>query len=152
MKTTIDISSAVSRWCRNQFLLRASYYTGRGVNHGDLNSRYLEMIYQGLKKEVNQNAATNFARFVNNCRDLTASGFIQAFEYFWASGCEDVEVRMDAGIGNQLSGRGDELMMEGLALIAFILGGRIQNPHQIEAESLSVKADFIRNHRNELTD
>lgn len=150
MKTVTDISDAVSRWCKGQFILRASYYTGRGVNLGDLNSRYLEMIHRGLKKEVGSREASNFVKFVNNCRDLTASGFIQAFEYFWASGCEDVGVRVGPGTGNKLSGRGNELYGEGLALIAAALGGGLQSPEKIERESVSVKEEFLRNHRDEL--
>lgn len=150
MKTAIDIRSAMSLWCKGQFNFRASFYTGRGVNLGDLNSRYLEMIYQGLKAEVGQEEATNFVRFVNNLRDLIASGFIQAFEYFWGSGCQEVNVSAEPGLGNQMSSRGDNRFAEGFAMIAMALGGGLQSPKEIESQSVSVKRDFIHAHRAEI--
>jgi hypothetical protein len=145
-----DIASAVGRWCKRQFVLRSSYYTGRGVNQGDLNSEFLEMIYQGLKAEVGQEAATNFAKFVHNLKDLTASGFIIAFEQFWYSGCRDTNVSLSSGVSNQLSGRGDQLLGEGFALIGSVLGGGLSSPKEIERESQSVKRWFIFYHGKEI--
>lgn len=45
MDTQIDIRSAVGQWTKDQLVMRASYYTGRNPNNGDLNSMMLELIY-----------------------------------------------------------------------------------------------------------
>lgn len=147
----LDIQSAVTEWCDRRFNFRASFYTGRGVNLGDLNSTYLEMIYQGLKTDVGQEAATNFVNFVDNLKDLSASGFIQAFERFWWSGCTDTYISLPAGVGNQLTGRGDALIGEGFALIAAGMGGGLPSPEVIEAQSRHVKAEFLKLHKSERT-
>jgi hypothetical protein len=151
MQTTIDISSAVRQWCKGGFILRSSFYSGRGVNLGDLNSKFLEMIYQGLKSEVSQEAAKNFVKFVNNLKDLTASGFIIAFERFWDSECQNTNTSLPSGLGNQISGRGDERFAEGFALIGQIFGGGLSSPEKIERESHSVKDQFLRQHKEEIT-
>lgn len=148
---SIDIQSSVSRWCKNQFILRASFYTGRGVNNGDLNSRYMEMIYQGLKTEVCQAAATNFAKFTNQLKDLTASAFIQAFEEFWYGGCQVTDANQRKGTGYQISGRGDnEKMTEAFVLFANAFGGRQATIEEVEQDSVHIKSEFVHKHQNEI--
>src|SRR3989338_2371038 len=82
---TVDKNPApfVNQWTKGKFNFRASFYTGRDPNSGDLNSSILEDIYQGIRKEFGDQKAKNFARFVATLGDLSASAFIQAFENFW---------------------------------------------------------------------
>lgn len=149
--SSIDIKSAVPRWCKDQFILRASFYTGRGVNSGDLNSKYLERIYQGIKAEICEAAAINFARFVNHLKDLTASAFIQAFEEFWHNGCKDIDFRQRKGTGYEITGRSDaEKMAEGFVLIASAFGGSKATVEEIESQSRNIKAEFVREHKKEI--
>ena len=151
VRPTIDISESVLRWCRNGFMLRSSYYSGRGVNLGDLNSSFLEMIYQGLKSDVSHEVAVNFVNFVNNQKDLTASGFIIAFEQFWYSDAKNTDPSLPSGLGNKISGEENERIAEGFVLIAQALFGCLSSPEQIERESFIVKADFLRTHMEEIT-
>jgi hypothetical protein len=146
---SFDIKSAIGRWTKDRFVLRSSFYTGRGVNAGDLNSEMLENIYQGLKADVSQDAATNFAKFVNGLTDLSASAFIQAFERFWYGGCQKTEISQGDHDGNRLTGRGDALIGEGLALIANALGGRRSSQTEIEAGSQQIKSSFLMHHQEE---
>ena len=150
MRKDIEIREAVHRWTRGHLRLRSSFYTGRGVNLGDLNSIYLEEIYQGLQSEVGPKAATNFVRLVNNLKDLTASGFIQAFEHFWYSGCESTAPTIPAGAGNHLSGHGEARIGEAFALLGATLSGSISSPEVIEARSVAVKDLFLRRHKREI--
>lgn len=151
MQNTIDIAEAVGRWTRHKFNFRASFYTGHGVVSSDLNSAILEMIYQGLKTEVGQEVATNFAKFVNNLKDLSASAFIQAFEQFWYGGCKDTDFKQRPGTGNQVTGHGSEVEVEALVLVAEALfGGRRMSLEETERASRSIKQQFILEHKDEV--
>ena len=57
---------------------RASYYSGRGVNYGDLNDKNLVAIYKKLLK-LDYNYATDFVRLVDDMRTLGATEFIETF-------------------------------------------------------------------------
>ncbi len=147
MKTTIDLASAIREWTNGQLLFRASYYTGRGVMPGDLSAKMLEGIYQGLKRDVGQQEATNFARFVARLKDLSASAFIHAFERFWHCDCRDVEIQAD---GNQITGRGRQAEVEAFVLIANALGGSRMSASEIESASLGLKMSFLQDHKAEI--
>lgn len=110
------------------------------------------MIYQGLKAEVGQEAATNFAKFVNWLEDLSASAFIQAFEEFWYNGCKDVNFRQRVGTGNQISGRGEEMYGEGFALIGAALGRSLMGPEETARASPAINRQFVLDHRKEIAE
>jgi len=150
LKTEIDLRSAVGEWTKHKFNFRSSFYTGRGSNSGDLDSSILEMIYQGLKRDVGVLEAANFAKFVNHLTDLSASAFIQAFEQFWATGCGVPSEPQRKGTGNQLTGRDEEQIFEGLALIGSALGGPQLSPAMEAMLSQSIKAKFVYDHKEEI--
>ena len=150
MKTKLDIASAIGRWTKNQFNFRASFYTGRGVNNGDLNSMMLEKIYQGLRVEVSQEVATNFAKFVDKLKDLSASAFIQAFEQFWEGGCQDTNFQQRTGTSNEITGHGHVRDFEAIALLGAALGGQRMNVEETERQSRFLKSTFIEIHRDEI--
>ena len=57
---------------------RGSYYSGRGVNFGDLSDKNLVAIYKKLLK-LDYNYATDFVRLVDDMRTLGATEFIETF-------------------------------------------------------------------------
>lgn len=153
MNAITDIKSAVDRWTRGQLVLRSSFYTGRDPSAGDLNSTMFEGIYQGIKAEVGQAEATNFAKFIAKLKDLSASAFVQAFEQFWYSGCVNLKeavVAQRERSGYQLTGRNKELFAEGFALIGLALSGSMMSTSQIEQASRSIKSQFVFNHKDEI--
>ena len=150
MQQDINIAAAVGKWTRGRLNFRSSFYTGRGVTTGDLNSSMLEQIYQGLKADVGQKEATNFAKFVWKLKDLSASAFIQALEQFWHEGCPDQSPEQRAGTGNEMTAHGEDRYTEAFALIGQAFGGRRASAEEIEQQSLSLKMSFCRNHEKEL--
>lgn len=150
MKTNIDLKSAIRKWTDGRFIFRSSYYTGRGPNCGDLNSDILEQIYQGIKNEVGKEEAKNFTKFVANQEDISASAFIQALEMFWNGGCKDRKVWQNEGAGNTLTGRDEELLTEGFALIAAGLSGSLKSPEEVARISQQIKIPFLHMHAEEI--
>ncbi len=57
---------------------RASYYSGRGVNYGDLNEENLVSIFSKLLK-LDVNYATNFVEMICKMKTLGATEFIDSF-------------------------------------------------------------------------
>ncbi len=153
MTAITDIKLAIDRWTKGRLTLRSSFYTGRDPSASDLNSTMLEGIYQGIKAEVGQTEAINFAKFVANLKDLSASAFIQAFELFWYGGCVNLKetvVTQRERSGHQLTGRDKELFAEGFALIGAALSGSMMSASQIEQASRSIKSQFVFNHKDEI--
>ncbi len=53
-----------------------AYYDGRGNNLTDLNSRILEMVYQGIHKEIGPDAAKAFVNMVKDMKNTNAKNFL----------------------------------------------------------------------------
>lgn len=64
---------------------RSSYYSGRGVNYGDLSDKHLAEIYRKLLV-LDYNYASNYVGLVNRMRTLGATEFIDSFIRFGYSG------------------------------------------------------------------
>ena len=62
---------------------RAEYYSGRGVNTGDLNAEHLAMIFNKLCV-LDKEYALEFVKMVNDMKTLGATEFIESF-YLFAS-------------------------------------------------------------------
>lgn len=54
-----------------------AYYDGRGNNLTDLNSRILEMVYGGIHKEINAEAAKAFVNMVKDMKNTNAKNFLE---------------------------------------------------------------------------
>ena len=68
----------------NNMVGRPEYYSGRGANTGDLNSKMLEGIYQGILKEFGKSAANNYVKMVADIKVLSATTFLQElYELFY---------------------------------------------------------------------
>ncbi len=146
------LMEASLEWTEGKFLFRSGFYAGRPPSLGDLNSKILEMIYLGIKKDVGESEATNFVRFVNSLEDLSASSFIVAMERFWALDCKEPLVHQEsrdrARLDDNLYGR--QLESQALGLLATVLGGRNLDEDKIRSRSMDIKRDFIRNHMTEI--
>lgn len=145
-------SEAISSWVDGRFSARSGFYAGRGPSVGDLNSKILEMFYQGILKDVGAEAARNFVRFVDQLKDLSASSFIVAFEQFWMNECQIVQIDQEARDRFRLSGHGDALFAEAFCTMASALGGSSADagPREVEHLSWPIKAEFVSRHRAEL--
>lgn len=64
---------------------RSSYYSGRGVNRGDLNETMLVSIFEKLLK-LDKNYANEFVEMVKKMKTLGATEFIDSFIIFVARG------------------------------------------------------------------
>lgn len=141
-----NVDSLVDKWTNRRFLMRSGYYAGRGPNSGDLNSKILESIYQGIKEDIGQEEASNFVRFVNQLDDLSASAFIVAFEQFAAQDGRVVSIEQRAGDGMRLDTHGDALLMQGFGAVMSAMGGQKRS----EKDHWNIKGSFIRQHETEI--
>lgn len=80
---------------------RASFYSGRGVNYGDLSDKNLEEIFRKLLK-IDLDYAMNFIDMVRQMKTLGATEFINSFKRFASndfksdlSNVEDSNVSLD---------------------------------------------------------
>lgn len=55
---------------------RPEYYSGRGVNRGDLNGNHIKMVHDGVKKELGDDAAKALVAMVRILKDMSATGFL----------------------------------------------------------------------------
>src|ERR1017187_9811864 len=134
-----EIESAVSKWCRGTFILRSGYYSGRGCNRSDLNSKHLEMIYSGISANYGTEQAEGFVHFVAHLTDLSASAFIQAFQRWWEGGCCNAPEERK-GDRFALSGYGAALEGEALGCIASAMFPRMDDSADL------VRGAFLRAH------
>lgn len=144
-----NLSELVHKWTGGMFLLRSGYYAGRPPSEGDLGSKHLEMLYQGIKSDVGGEEATNFARFVNKLNDLSASAFIVAFEQFWAHDCKTIDISQTAADGMRLDARGSALEAQGFGAIMSRMAGGVDDGER-QRRSGEVKAQFIQDHYDEI--
>lgn len=100
---------------------------------------------------MGQTEATNFAKFVANLKDLSASAFVQAFEEFWYGGCTEIVIAQGERSGYQMTGHGDVRFFEGMALIANAFGGGNMSSGEIELASLPIKSQFVCRHKDEIS-
>lgn len=147
-----NLSELVREWVGGRFSMRSGYYAGRPPSPSDLDSDILESIYTGIKKQVGDEAATAFARFVNKLNDLSASSFIVAFERFWAKDCKMVDVAQETTDRTRLDGYGDALHAQAFAVVAQALSGPRMSEDEILHASNWVKGKFINKHEKEIPD
>jgi hypothetical protein len=77
---------AMDKYMGGTMSARAEYYSGNGVSSYDLGPDKLEKFYNGFKADFGDEVALNFCRFIENLEDISASGFICAFERWFAYG------------------------------------------------------------------
>jgi len=65
---------------------RPEYYSGRGVNTGDLNHKHLLMIHTGIKKELGDDQAAAFVEMLQVLEDMSATGFLNSLYRLEANG------------------------------------------------------------------
>ncbi len=151
MQDSLDIRSTVERWTKDKMYFSSSFYTGRGVTSSDLNSEILEDMYCGIKADIGPKEARNFAKFVANLKDLSASAFIQAFEVFWKEGCSQPMIAQAPRSGYKSTGViENEILGEVFVLTGHAFSGRVQTQAQVEADSRSLKAEFVAKHAAEI--
>lgn len=144
------ISVLVRNWTSNRFLLRSGFYSGRGIDLSDLNSKILEQFYQGIKSELGQKEASNFVRFVNKLEDLSASAFIVAFEQFWGKGCKTIDIPQESRDRVRLDAeQGPALTVQAFGTVISAMFGRDDEVND-RWRSESVKSEFVWNHADEI--
>ena len=120
---------------------RASYYSGRGVNYGDLNDGNLVSIFEKLLK-IDIEYAVNFVQMVQNMKTLGATEFITSFKGFAANGFKNNDYNISESNVSLDGVYGDARYIVGLASLELLFDGRSENM-QINMSN-SIKHNFIR--------
>jgi len=74
-KSVIEI---IHGYTEGRMSARPEFYSGRGVNTGDLNHKHLKMIYTGIKKELGDAQAEAFVEMLQVLKDMSATGFLNS--------------------------------------------------------------------------
>lgn len=69
---------------------RPDFYSGRGANLGDLNSKILNLIYQGFITHFNQQKADEYVKLVANIKCASATSFLINLRNFYETGSTNV--------------------------------------------------------------
>jgi hypothetical protein len=75
---TKSVVQIIHTYCDGRMSARPEFYSGRGVNTGDLNHKLLLMIYNGIKKELGDKPAEAFVEMVQVLKDMSATGFLNS--------------------------------------------------------------------------
>lgn len=154
MSIHTDLSSRVREWTKGagwtSLSMSSGYYAGRPPSQGDINTQTLEGLYKGLQRDVGETAAVNFVRFVNNLDDMSASSFVVAFQQFWDSSCENVNVQQRPTDRTELGGPDHIRDRQAFAVVASAFANPRHSDEDIRRRSHAVKAGFILAHTGEI--
>ena len=125
---------------------RSSYYSGRGVNYGDLSDKHLVSIYKKLLV-IDPQYAANFVELVNQMITLGATEFIETFLNFGYTEfrSNDASLIYDKNISlNGVSGKAAYV----IGAISFFEASRRDESYQIDAsegmkEAFNRKVEYI---------
>lgn len=110
---------------------RASYYSGRGVNYGDLSDKNLAAIYKKLYI-LDYKYASSFVWLVNNMRTLGATEFIESFLNLGRVGFDTTKYNIVSDKNISLDGlKGEAAYLVGA--ISFFETSRRNEEYQIDA-------------------
>lgn len=130
---------------------RPEFYSGRGATISDLNSGHLEILYNGILKEFDEEAAKRFAIFVATFPKMAMTPFLNAFFAFINNGCEYEQRPISPAENIEIAKNedGEYDMTHGLIGLYAHLGGgseRDDTP-QIRGEFVMAHADEIGNEK-----
>lgn len=141
--------SAINGWTGGRLSHRSGFYAGRGVKRCDLNESHLQLIFDGIKKDFSPEHAALFLDFVEGLEDMSATAFLVAFEYFFATGCsEPKKYKQRPGDQYQVSGHGEQRDIEAQCAVFEALGrsSRSSNSDELEKmEGNGIKFAFLTN-------
>lgn len=125
---------------------RPEFYSGRGAIICDLNSKLLEMIYDGVLVKVGPEAAKEFVNFVMGIDRLSATHFLNEFYNFGYRGWVCAEPRATVTLNHIDVGPDNEARLGiGMATIAGVMFGSSDRD-----ETPRIRGDFLRNHMDDL--
>ena len=122
---------------------RPEFYSGRGANISDLDSKRLEYIYQFIKKEHGEKAGENFIQMVADIPVLSATDFLNTLyrldsnNWRWDKSLLGNEKGIDIGT-DYGDGRREDI---GFATIVNIFGGSYDRD-----ETDCIRGEFLRKH------
>jgi len=122
---------------------RPEFYSGRGAILDDLDSRYLEKIYNGIEKEHGEEAAKQYIQMVADIPELSATDFLltlyrlESHDWKWDKGLLGNEHGRDVGPDDENGAR----VLVGFATIA----GALYNNSQID-QTMFIRGEFLKNH------
>ena len=127
----------------NKMSVRPEFYSGRGAILCDLNGDQLEGIYQGVKKEYGDKAASNFVKMVNNIQVMSATTFLQELYNLCGNGWKYIKKKTHAsGIAVQKGKNGEYDQSSAAHGIIGIFSAMSEN----RDETAAIKSYFLSRH------
>lgn len=104
------------------------------------------MLWQGIRNDVGATAASEFVLMVEELEDMSASAFLVSFETFFHAKFRWKHRKQSSQDQYALSGRGKELLAEGMGCIFSALGRGNVDPEYDKMVSWNIKAPFLARH------
>lgn len=132
----------VSTYCEGRMCGNPEYYSGRGAIRSDLNSKLLEKIFQGIKKEIGDEAAESFVEMVASIDRLSATFFLNSLyrleDMGWKWKAAETAAPQDhIDLGQDGEGR---LAVGFASMMSWMHGGSERN------ETFMISSDFLTAH------
>jgi hypothetical protein len=141
----LDFDAAVRKWSNGRLCPRPGYYAGRGPLTCDLNSDMLEDLWKGIQENIGAEAARNFVMMVENLKDMSATAFLVSFQHYWHNKWRWDDRKQQPGDGSTLSGRGEELYIEGMCAVMSALADK-RDTQARDWQSDEIKRSFLVRH------
>lgn len=116
MNTKLSFADWMYNHTKGQVSSRPDYYSGRGINSGDLGPEHLNLIGKGVKADFGAEAFEKFLDLVALIPDISATSFLIHFREFYCRDCTSVPC-FEKNAGNTIEGRGEAAYVVGMASI-----------------------------------
>lgn len=139
----LSAHAIVGTYTKNRMSSRPEFYSGRGAILSDLNSELLEMIHEGVRREIGEKAAKNFVQMVADIDVLSATFFLnslyslEANGWKWKKRSKKAEALDHVDVGPDGPGR----FAIGMATIGSWMGGGSERN-----ETPMISSDFLEKH------
>ncbi len=133
----------VGTYTKNRMSSRPEYYSGRGAILSDLNSELLEMIHEGIRREIGEKAAKNFVQMVADIDALSATFFLNSLYGLEASGWKWKKRSKKAEALDHVDVGPDSPARFGIGMAtlgSWMFGGSERN------ETAQISSDFLEKH------
>src|SRR6185369_16685901 len=134
----MSVRAIIHKHTDGRLSARPEYYSGRGVNRGDLGPNHIKMVYDGIVAELGNDAAEEFIKMLEELKDMSATGFLNSLYRL-----ETADFKFDAKKFN-LSGDGIAYNDDVTAFctVAEVMMGR-RDPDIEEMSSRQLVAEFL---------
>lgn len=126
---------------KNRMSTRPEFYSGRGVNYGDLNEEILIGIYYDVQKTFGKRASEGFVDLMRGIKTLSATAFLEDLYSLFYSDWKYCPEHGSNGIAVHKNENGEYNLASGMASMFSALNNK---PEVNERATECMRASFLR--------